>query len=338
MNIPAWDRPFDHTLLGLLLALAYPDRIARRREGEEGRYLLANGRGARLRGRMSAPWLVAASLDGAGGEAAIWLAAEVTPAMLESQLAQQIECGADLKWDKQSEAVVASESCRLGALVLRQRPLRRPDPEAMRGAMLDGVKQLGLAALPWSDEALQLQARVLSLRQWLGEQGWPDLGEQWLLDNLNTWLAPYLAGCSRREHLGRLDLCAILRAQLDWPQQQALDRLAPTHMPVPSGSRKRLHYSIDAAAPVLAVKLQELFGLNDTPRIADGRVPLTLHLLSPAQRPIQVTQDLASFWRNTYAEVKKELKGRYPKHPWPDDPMQALPQAGVRRKHSTKNG
>jgi ATP-dependent helicase HrpB len=328
--------------LGLLLAMAYPDRIARRRQQGESRYLLASGRGAELvRGCRHQPeWLVAATLDGAAGtagEARIYLAAGIQRALLERHLSSRIRWQQHIAWDRQSQSVLALERCQLGALSLTERPLGKVDPEAIQAAiqaaMLAGIQNMGLTALPWSDEARQLQARVLSLRHWLGE-AWPDLGDLWLGENLADWLGPYLQGISRREHLNRLDLRAILLAQLDWSQQQALDRLAPTHLLVPSGSRKRLHYEIDGRAPVLAVKLQELFGLAETPRLADGRIPLTLHLLSPAQRPIQVTQDLASFWQNTYAEVKKELKGRYPKHPWPDDPLQAVPTARTKRRES----
>ncbi|MBE0510044.1 MAG: ATP-dependent helicase HrpB [Gammaproteobacteria bacterium] len=336
LGLAALQQPVSEEAIGLLLALAYPDRIARRRQQGEGRYLLANGRGAALaRDCTHRPeWLVAATLDGAtgaGGEARIYLAAGITRAQLERHLVSRICWQQRIAWDRQSQSVLAVEQCQLGALILAERPLGKLEPEALCTAMLEGIQAMGLTVLPWSEDARQLQARVLSLRHWLGE-AWPDLSDAALANGLADWLGPYLQGISRREHLSRLDLRAILLAQLDWSQQQALDRLAPTHLQVPSGSRKRLHYETDGSAPVLAVKLQELFGLRETPRLADGRTPLTLHLLSPAQRPIQVTQDLASFWQNTYAEVKKELKGRYPKHPWPDDPLQAPAQAGVKRR------
>ena len=181
-----------------------------------------------------------------------------------------------------------------------------------------------LDCLPWDRDSHDWQARVLSLRHWFPEEGWPDVTDTALVATLEDWLEPYLDGITRREQLQRLDLNRILQNRLTWPLAARLDELAPTHLPVPSGSRLRLRYT-PGEAPVLAVKLQELFGLAETPRIANGRAPITLHLLSPAQRPIQVTQDLRSFWENTYAEVKKELKGRYPKHPWPDDPWSAPP-------------
>jgi ATP-dependent helicase HrpB len=197
--------------------------------------------------------------------------------------------------------------------------------------MLDGVWELGVAALPWTAEAREWQARVLSLRHWSPEEAWPDVSDAALQDTLEEWLGPYLEGMTRREHLDRLDLVAALNARLDWKRRQRLDEGAPTHLAVPSGSRVRLAYR-PGEAPVLAVKLQEMFGLADTPRVAWGRVAVTLHLLSPARRPIQVTQDLRGFWERTYAEVKKELRGRYPKHPWPDDPWNAVPTARTKRR------
>ena len=247
-------------------------------------------------------------------------------------MGEQIAWQNTVRWDRNSAVVIAREERRLGALVLSQRPLQQPDQDALTSAMLEGVREMGLECLPWSEEARQLQARILSLRQWLPEEKWPDLSDDGLLATLDTWLAPYLSGITRREHLAKLKLADILKNMIAWDRQQRLEQAAPTHLQVPSGSRKKLAYSTDAEPPVLAVKLQELFGLADTPTVADGRVAVMLHLLSPAQRPIQVTRDLNSFWTNTYAEVKKELKGRYPKHPWPDDPWSAQATARVKRK------
>jgi ATP-dependent helicase HrpB len=190
--------------------------------------------------------------------------------------------------------------------------------------MCDGVRSLGLDVLPWTEAARQLQARVLSLRAWRPEEDWPDLGDATLLARLEAWLLPQLDGVTRREHLARLDLAAILRRQLDHAQQQRLDRLAPAQLDVPTGSRIRLDYR-PPGPPVLAVRLQEMFGCARTPAVNDGRVPVVLHLLSPAQRPVAVTQDLAGFWARGYADVRKDLRGRYPKHPWPDDPLAAAP-------------
>jgi ATP-dependent helicase HrpB len=221
----------------------------------------------------------------------------------------------------------------LGALLLEQTTLGAPAADAIITAMLQGIRRMGLGSLPWDEACRQFQARVCSLHHWLPDGGWPDLGDETLLATLDDWLAPWLNGISRRDHLRRLDLQGALKATLGWERQQQLEQLAPTHLTVPSGSRKKLHYSVDGAVPVLAVKLQELFGLAETPAIAGGDMAVMLHLLSPAQRPIQVTQDLESFWRNTYPEVKKELKGRYPKHPWPDDPWRAVATARTTRRH-----
>lgn len=343
------DEPFDPDDVGRLLALAYPDRIAMQRVPNEPKYLLANGRGARLPDwelRLRQPFLAVASAEAdaqgrasvPGGritagdsEAIIYLAAPLTADDLPRLFPAHLRNEEVVRWDSAQQAVVARREQRLGALLLDNRPLAQADPEKLRAAMLDGIRRLGLEALPWTAEARQWQARVLCLRAWLPEENGPDVSDAALAASLDDWLAPYLDGITRRDHLARLDLLAILGARLDWKQGQQLDQDAPTHLDVPSGSRLRLEYQA-GESPVLAVKLQEMFGLADTPRIARGRVAVTLHLLSPARRPIQVTQDLRGFWERTYAEVKKEPKGRYPKHPWPDDPWNAVPTARAKRR------
>jgi ATP-dependent helicase HrpB len=321
-----------HEPVGLLLALAYPDRVAAQRAPGDARYLLASGRGARLpedEMRLRRPLIVVASLDARETEGLIHLAAPVEEDGLRTHLAAHVTTSEQVAWDAREEAVRAQRCERFGALVLAARPLRQADPEALRAAMLEGIRQMGLDALPWTPALCQWQARVRCLREWLPEEGWPDVSDEALRAGLEHWLAPYLDGVTRRAHLARVDLGAALRALLDWRQQQRLEEGAPTHLAVPSGSRLRLEYTA-GEAPVLAVRLQEMFGCAETPRIAFGRVPVTLHLLSPARRPIQVTQDLRGFWDRTYAEVKKELKGRYPKHPWPDDPWEAVPTRHAR--------
>src|SRR5690606_4014325 len=223
--------------------------------------------------------------------------------------------------------LVAERQQRIGTLVLRREPLADIDPAQRSRAPCNVVRKQGLALLPWTPALRQWQARVLLLRQLDMEQGtdsaWPDVSDQALLDSLEDWLAPWLDRVSRLAHFANLDLPAILTGLLPWPLPQQLDELAPTHWTVPTGSRIRIDYS--EQPPVLAVRLQELFGSRATPRVAQGRVALKLHLLSPARRPVQVTQDLAGFWSGSYAEVKKDMKGRYPKHYWPDDPLQAEP-------------
>jgi ATP-dependent helicase HrpB len=327
MRLAPGGEDVEHT--GLVLALAYPDRLARRRPGGEPRYQLSNGRGAFFaehEALSAEDWLAVAHLDGDKREARIFLAAPLSAADIEEHFADQIHLTETVVWDSREEAVLARRQRRLGELVLKEERLTgEANPAAINAALLTGIREIGLHALPWSREAEDFRERVAFLRRVDGDACWPDLSDAALLDDLEGWLAPFLDGMSRRNHLSRLDLPAILRAQLDWTCTKALDELAPTHVAVPSGSRVRIDYSGDE--PVLAVRLQEMFGLAATPRIARGQVPLLLHLLSPARRPVQVTRDLASFWANAYRQVKADLKGQYPKHYWPDDPLQAEPTA-----------
>lgn len=323
--------------IGPLLALAYPERIARRRAGQRGVFLCADGGEARLHERETlagADWLAIAhwGVDPASARAArqIRSAATLTESALLRDEAGRIATVTEVRWDPQAAAVVAETQTRLGAIVLSRKPARDGHGEAIRQAMLEGVRQLGLDALPWTEAARQWQARVLTLRRWRPDEGWPDVSDAALSATMPDWLEPALGGITRRDQLARLDLVDLLDARLDYAQRQQLARLAPTHIAVPSGSRIALDYvagAAEGAPPVLAVKLQELFGLSRTPAVDDGRRPVSLHLLSPGRRPIQVTQDLAGFWSRTYPEVRKELKGRYPKHPWPDDPLTAPPTA-----------
>lgn len=324
----------DTAPVGLLLALAYPDRVALARAPGDVRYLLASGRGARLpeaEMRLRQPCIVAASLDAGETEGLIYSAAPVGLEALRKHFHAHLRTEDVVYWGAQDQAVIARREERFGELVIDSKPLTNVEPERLRGAMLEGIRRLGLEALPWTCEARELQARVLSLRHWMPNEGWPDISDAALAAMLEEWLGPYLDGITRRDHLARLDLHSILKARLGWDSNRRLDEGAPTHLVVPSGSHLRLEY-IAGESPVLRVKLQELFGLADTPRVAWGKVPVTLHLLSPAQRPIQVTQDLHGFWERTYLEVKKELKGRYPKHPWPDDPWNAAPTARAKRR------
>jgi ATP-dependent helicase HrpB len=323
------ERP-DIAMTGALLALAYPDRIGRRRPGTAGRYLLSGGRGAALTEgdpMANEEFLVVADLDGSTQDARIFLAAPTGPAEIEDLFAERIVDEEIVQWQAREGAVLARRRRRLGALFLEDKPLAGPDPEKVKAAMLDGVRQLGIAALPWSDDLAKWRRRVAFLRTL--DSAWPDLSDAALLASLNEWLSPFLVGVSRRDHLARVDLAAALKALVPWDRQRALDRLAPTHIEVPSGSRVPIDYA-DPAEPTLSVRLQEMFGLTDTPRVADGKVALTIHLLSPARRPVQVTRDLAGFWAGGYKAVKAELKGRYPRHYWPDDPLVAEPTARVR--------
>ena len=329
-----WARAFpaDRTTLdtGRLLAWAFPDRIARRRDAA-GRYLLARGHGATLESfdaMATAEWLVAAELQDAGPDARIRLAAPVAREDVEEDFADLIRREDEIIWDKRTEAVSAVRRLKLGALVLREGSLAEPDAAAVQAALFEGIRQKGIAQLPWTPAARNLQARILFLRRVCPEADWPDVSDATLADRLAEWLAPLVEGITRWEQLRRVDLAAALLAGLG-ARRRELDTWAPTHWTVPSGSQVAVHYD-QGDVPVLAVRVQEVFGLADSPRVANGRVPVCMHLLSPAQRPVQVTSDLRSFWQNGYPMIRKELRGRYPRHPWPDDPWTATPTNRVK--------
>ena len=332
----------DHSRwLGALLALAYPDRIAQQRKPGGAEYRLANGRAAlfsEVDGLMKQPWLVVADLGSRQGqrEERIYLAAEFDPALLDSVLSEQVSVVDQLDWDEREGVLRAERQRKVGELVLSREPLTGLDEASRIQALVNLVRRKGLELLPWTPELRQWQARVALLRQLdvsnQGQSEWPDVSDAALLAGLEDWLGPYLGRVSRLSHFANLDLSSIVHNLLKWPLPQRLDELAPQHIKVPSGSSVRLDYS--EHPPILAVRLQELFGLADTPRIAGGRQVVKLHLLSPARRPVQVTQDLANFWRSTYAEVKKDLKGRYPKHYWPDDPLVAEATARAKPRKS----
>jgi ATP-dependent helicase HrpB len=313
---------------GLLLALAYPDRVAQRRPGGNGQFRLSNGRGAILPAAdplATEDYLAVAELDGDKREARIFLAAPLSLTSIEEAFADRLENRDIVAWDAREGAVLARRQVGLGELILRDEALPEPPRAAIAAALVVAIRGTGLSVLPWRTEAAQLRARVMFLRRLAGaDAGWPDLGDDALLAGLDEWLAPSLDGITRLTQLDCLDLGAILRSRLDWTQRRALDELAPSHITVPSGSRVAIDYAADET-PTLAVRLQEMFGAAATPRIAGGKVALRLHLLSPAGRPLQVTSDLAGFWATSYRAVRAEMRGRYPKHPWPEDPLAAAP-------------
>ena len=319
--------------VGLLLAAAYPDRIAKRRQAKGNVYQLANGRSAALDETDSLcreEWIVAAECGGRAGhnEDRIYTAAFLDPALFEEELSGLVQEAPRLEWDEKSGRFVAESRWQIGALLLRSEPSEDIDP-ATRVQLLTGVVgEKGLGLLKWSPELEQWRARVNLLASELGEP-WPNLEDEALLADL-SWLEPYLEQVRSLKDFQKLELSNSLKALLPWPLPKELDELAPERFQVPSGSSIRIDYS--QSPPVLAVKLQEMFGCTDTPTVARGKVALSVHLLSPAQRPLQVTQDLASFWRNGYKEVKKEMKGRYPKHPWPDDPLTASATGKTNRR------
>jgi ATP-dependent helicase HrpB len=313
--------------LGALLAHAFPERIARQHAADPRRYALANGRMAELAPDSAVfgePWLVASELRFAAADSRVLRAAPVSEAELRRDFPDRFVEADSMHWDANARALRAVRESRFDRIILERKPAGRVDPALAAKALTAAVAELGLDTLPWSDGLSQWRERVRCLRAWAPELGLPDLSDEALLATIEAWLAPAFAGKTRLDALSTEDLGNALHARVDWPQRQALERLAPARIGVPSGLERAIEYRHDAA-PVLAVKLQELFGLADTPRIVDGRVPLTLHLLSPGGKPLQVTQDLRGFWERTYPEVKKEMKGRYPRHPWPDDPWTATP-------------
>jgi ATP-dependent helicase HrpB len=322
-----------HDFTGILLALAYPDRVGRAR-GEDGRYVLRNGRGARFaepQALSKSEFIVAAQLDGADREARIFLAAPLRLDDIERLFEQQIVEHAEIVWDERGQKIQAQRQRRLGALLLQANDIRDPDPGAFQGAALAGLRQMGVAVLPWTTDLRQWQARVALMLKYAvpSPEPWPDLSDAALTAALDDWAPPWIAGFARREHFARMDLHNALRARLSYAQNAILEREAPTHFVVPSGSRIPIDY-LDGEVPTLSVRLQEMFGMSMTPSVAAGRLPLLLKLLSPAGRPVQITRDLVSFWDRGYHEVKKDLKGRYPKHYWPDDPYTAAPTRRAR--------
>jgi ATP-dependent helicase HrpB len=313
--------------LGDRLMHGFPDRIARQHPTDPLRYQLANGRMARVfddSALYGEPWLVASELRFDARDAPIQRGAPLDPQRLQRDFPARFVERDVVSWDDAAQRLQARRERRFDRIVLESRPAGRVDPQLAADALCAAVAERGLDALPWTDGSRQWLERARCVRAWAPALGIPDLSDDALLAGLATWLRPSLVGKTRLDALDEAGLRDALAGLLDWPQRQALDRLAPTMLTVPSGIARTVSYRHDAP-PVLAVKLQELFGLADTPRVAEGRVPLTLHLLSPGGKPLQVTQDLRGFWDRTYPEVRKEMKGRYPRHPWPDDPWAAMP-------------
>jgi ATP-dependent helicase HrpB len=313
---------------GVLLALAYPDRVGRRRPGGEARYQLANGRGAVFESTESvarAEFIVAVDLDDREREARIRLAIPLDRQALLDTFENELWRGEELAWDERSETVVARRVTRLAELLVEEKPLADVPRDAAAAAMLSGLRSMGLDALHWDDDTRSFLARAEFVRA-LGRNDladWPEFTRDALAADLG-WIEPFLDGVTRRSQLTRVPLLEALNSRLNFEQRRRLDELAPTHIGLPTGSRARIDYLSDNA-PVASMRMQEVFGLAATPRIGGGAVPVTFQLLSPGHRPLQVTRDLASFWRNAYVEVRKDMRGRYPKHYWPEDPLQAEP-------------
>ena len=323
----------SHGEIGNLLASAYPDRIAHKKQGSS-QYLLASGRGALLPEGDHlghSELLVAAKLDAGKKQGRIFWAASLSMAELRSDHSRLIHTKKAVRWDAQQKRVAAVEEQCLGSLVLSQKKWSGASQDQIVKCLLEGIRQAGVTCLPWDKKSRELQARIQSAHFWQPD-AWPEVADETLINDL-SWLEPYLIEANGINDLKKLDLFNILLARLSWQKQQKIDRLAPTHIKVSSGSRIKLRYQ-PGEPPVLAVRVQQMFGCKDTPAVAEGKVPVLIHLLSPAQRPIQITSDLAAFWKTTYREVKKELAGRYPKHYWPDNPLiaQATDKAKQRKR------
>jgi ATP-dependent helicase HrpB len=308
---------------GLLLALAYPDRIAKSR-GANGAFLLANGRGAHVDPASALSreaYLAVGEVTGSAAQGRVVLAAALTPAEIESQFADHIESREEVAFDERSASLRARRLRRLGALALAAETMAVPATGESACLLAEGIARLGIARLPWSKALQQWRDRVLFLRRAEGDE-WPDLADAALAANAVEWLAPALAGKTALAQLGADALTEAVQGLLPWNLRRRLEAEAPTHFSAPSGSSVPIDYEAEEG-PKLSIRVQELFGLDRHPSIAGGRVPLVVELLSPAHRPVQVTKDLPGFWRGSYAAVKVEMKGRYPRHPWPDDPLVA---------------
>lgn len=328
--VPENDGPVDPYETGVLLAHAYPERIAYARPGNNAQFQLANGKYAAAGHRdelAHEPWLAIAHVDAREGIGKIFMASPLNPRDLAPLVKEQEV----ITWDTRKGGLIAAKELRIGSIVLQSKPLPAPDERHLLDAISNAIKQEGEMLLSFDEEVKQWQYRVLSLRKWRPQEGWPDVSTHTLLMTNKEWLGPYLNKIKKPEDLKKINLKEILHHHLDWEKQSALEQLAPNKITVPSGSQIKLEYKENGAPPILAVRLQEVFGLADTPSINEGKTPVVLHLLSPGFKPVQITTDLRSFWADAYFEVKKELKRRYPKHAWPADPWKEKAVRGVRK-------
>lgn len=330
-NIQPENKPADPWATGLLLAYAYPERIAAARPGNNAQFQLSNGKIAQIGHRddlAHESWLAVAHVDAREGMGKIWMAAPLNP----KDLAPMLKTKEVLEWDRKKGGLIAHSEIRIGAIILGTRPLQKFDKSLAKQAILEATQEEGQFLLEWNEEVMQLIFRVQSLKKWNPDQNWPDWSVENLCQTSPEWLEPYLENISKNEDFKKLDLSQILLHHLSFEQQQLLESLAPAKISVPSGSQIKLEYKEDGATPLLSVRLQELFGLLDTPKVNQGKVSVLIEMLSPGYKPVQLTQDLKGFWANGYFEVKKELKRRYPKHEWPEDPISAEAVRGVKKR------
>ena len=317
---------------GVLLVHAYPERIACARPGNNAQFQLSGGNLAMASHQddlAHEPWLAIANLDARDGMGKIFLASSLNPKDLMPMLKEK----EIIQWNSKKGELVAVREMRLGSIVLKSTPLPKPNAEKIQQVICEAIKKDGAHLLDWSKEVTQFQNRILSLKKWNSEQDWPDISVEYLLQTAEEWLLPYLQNIKSNDDLKKLHLHDILFHFLDYNKQQELNKLAPAKMEVPSGSHITLEYFANGASPVMAVRIQEVFGLAETPKVNNNKISLLMHLLSPAYKPVQITGDLKSFWENTYFEVRKELKPRYPKHAWPDDPWNHPAIRGTKKQN-----
>jgi ATP-dependent helicase HrpB len=326
LNVDADNSSVNVFETGLLLAYAYPERIASARPGNNAQFQLANGKIA-VAGHKDdlahEPWLAVAHMDLRDGLGKIFLAAPLNPKDLLPMVKEQ----ETIIWDTRKGGLIAMKELKIGNIILQSKPLPLPTESQRIEAISAAIKTEGQGLLNFDEAITQLQNRIMSLRVWRENESWPDVSTSALLSSNKEWLEPYLKDVKKPEDLKKINLSEVLFHSLNYEQQQALDKLAPQKIEVPSGSKINIQYLANGETPVLSVRLQEVFGLSDTPTVNNGKTAVVMHLLSPGYKPVQVTSDLRSFWNNTYFEVKKELKRRYPKHAWPDDPWTAPPVA-----------
>ena len=332
LHLPVDNAAVSDKEIGKLIRAAYPERIARQMEKHSERYKLVNGRIVKLPQHdplARETWLAVAQVDaGGGGEGKIFQAAPLD----EQDLLDHAVEKEKVTWDDDRGMIVAYQEKRIGSLLLSAKQINIISEEKRIQILCDMLRGQGLKILGWQEKLEPWQARVMSLKQWRKDEDWPGVSDESLLENLETWLAPFLTNIGKRTELQKLDPVPVLSSFLPWEKNNKLDALAPERLPVPSGSLIPLKYHADGRPPVMEVRLQEVFGLLETPTVNEGRNKIMLHLLSPGYKPVQVTQDLKSFWTNTYAEVRKELRTRYPKHSWPEDPWTAQAVRGAKRR------
>jgi ATP-dependent helicase HrpB len=317
---------------GILLALAYPERVARRRDMKSNRYQMVSGTNAVLPKEsllLREEFLAIGEADGIDTEVRAYLAAPLTKKEIEQVFIESIIEEEEIRWNIIDESVIVRRISRLGSVILSEHPIK-PQGEKVVSALVDGIKQLGIACLPWDKETRSLQQRTEWLRKNLASVQWPDLSDSNLINTIDVWLAPFLDGIWKKEQIAALPLLKILQSYITKSLTHQIDTLAPSHLKLPSGSIVMLDYS--GAHPVIAVRLQELFGQTNTPKICNGKISVLIHLLSPARRPLAVTQDLQSFWKTVYPEIRAQMRARYPKHIWPEDPLSAEPTNKTIRK------